>query len=74
LVAAATQVEILGFFKELRDVRDQCAHPGGNENLILLARIADFVSSAKRMRESLLLAMETHVFDPRHEVEQADRF
>jgi hypothetical protein len=50
------------------------AHPGGNDDLIPLSRLADFVSSAQRMRESLLQAMETYVFDPRHEVEQADHF
>jgi hypothetical protein len=43
-----------GVFNDLKEVRDQCAHPGGGEQeLVPKARLAHFVNSAKRMRDSL---------------------
>jgi hypothetical protein len=57
LVTPATQADVLGFFNDLKEVRDQCAHPGAEAELIPKARLAHFVQSAKRMRNSLHQSM-----------------
>jgi hypothetical protein len=57
LITSATGAEVLGFFKELNAIRDQCAHPGGEETLIPKERLSDFVKLAKRMRNSLRESM-----------------
>jgi hypothetical protein len=53
LVASATRKSVLGFFNDLKEVRDRCAHPGGRDELLPKDRLAHFVQSAKRMRDSL---------------------
>ena len=53
LVGNATRSEVLGFFNDLRDIRDRCAHPGGDDELISKDRLAQFVASAKRIRSDL---------------------
>jgi len=53
LIPAAKQADVLGFFNDLREIRDQCAHPGRDEELIPKERLAHFVNSAKCMRSSL---------------------
>jgi hypothetical protein len=60
LINPATQADVLGFFNDLKEIRDQCAHPGGAEELIPKQRLAHFVSSAKRMRDSLGEAIKFH--------------
>jgi hypothetical protein len=56
----ATQADVLGFFNDLKEIRDQCAHPGGEAELVPKARLADFVQSAKRMRDSLSQSMRAN--------------
>jgi hypothetical protein len=59
LISGATRAEVLGLFNDLKEVRDQCAHPGGGQrDLIPKTHLAHFVNSAKRMRDSLRLAIE----------------
>jgi hypothetical protein len=59
LISGATRAEVLGLFNDLKEVRDQCAHPGGGQrDLIPKAHLAHFVNSAKRMRDGLRLAIE----------------
>jgi len=53
LIAPVTQADVLGFFNDLKEIRDQCAHPGGEEELIPKKQLARFVHSARRMRISL---------------------
>jgi hypothetical protein len=53
LIAPATQADVLGFFNDLKEIRDQCAHPGGEVELIRKKQLARFVHSARRMRLSL---------------------
>src|SRR5262245_8939880 len=53
LVPSATKADVLGFFNDLKEIRDQCAHPGRDEELIAKGRLSDFIHSAKRMRSSL---------------------
>lgn len=60
LVTPGTQTEILGFFNDLKEIRDQCAHPGGDNELLPKGRLAQFVNSAKRMRNSLRESMKSH--------------
>jgi hypothetical protein len=60
LIAAATRADTLGFFQQLKDIRDRCAHPGGDTALISQQKLADFVASAKSMRSKLCEAMQTH--------------
>ena len=60
LITPATQAEVLGFFNDLKEIRDRCAHPGSAEELIPKERLAHFVASAIRMRKSLHDAMEVH--------------
>lgn len=60
LITPATHADVLGFFNDLKKIRDQCAHPGGQEELLPKGRLAHFVSSAKRMRNSLRESMQTH--------------
>jgi hypothetical protein len=60
LITPATRAEVLRFFKDLREIRDQCAHPGGAEELIPRQRLAHFVTSATRMHSSLREAIKTH--------------
>jgi hypothetical protein len=63
LITTATSKDVLGFFQELKTIRDLCVHPG-NEAKSLEAlpkeRLAQFVKSAKRMRSSLSESMEVH--------------
>jgi len=60
LITPDTEADVLGFFKELNAIRDQCAHPGGEEELVPKERLSDFVKLAKRMRNSLRESMQTH--------------
>ncbi len=53
--------DVLGFFHELKEIRDRCAHPSTEEELLPRDRLAHFVNSAKRMRDSLRVSIETHV-------------
>lgn len=54
LIAGANRAGVLGFFNDLKDIRDRCAHPGTDEELISKARLAEFVASAKRIRTALV--------------------
>jgi hypothetical protein len=53
LISGATQADVLGFFNDLKEVRDQCAHPGSDDELVPKDQLAGFVHSARRMRHSL---------------------
>jgi hypothetical protein len=60
LIPSASRGDVLGFFKKLKSLRDQCAHPGGDEDLLPKATLAHFVNSALNMRTTLRAAMEAH--------------
>jgi hypothetical protein len=60
LITPATRSQVLGVFKELRDVRDSCAHPGNDEELLAKNRLGDFVISAMQMRKNLYEAMQNN--------------
>jgi hypothetical protein len=64
LIPAARRADVLGFFTDLREIRDQCAHPGHQEELIPKERLAHFVNSAKRMRSSLRDSLQTLTAQP----------
>jgi hypothetical protein len=55
------RADVLGFSNELKEVRDQCAHPGGANELMPKDRLAHFVQSAKRIRDSLAKAIQSCV-------------
>jgi hypothetical protein len=58
LITGRSKAEILGFFDDLKTVRDNCAHPGHDDPILTQDRLADFVSSAMRMRKSLQEAIQ----------------
>src|ERR1700737_753042 len=58
LITGRSKTDVLGFFDELRNVRDSCAHPGHDALILAQDRFADFVSSAMRMRKSLEEALQ----------------
>jgi hypothetical protein len=58
LITGSSKTDVLGFFDELRNVRDSCAHPGHDDPIVAQDRLADFVSSAMRMRKSLQEAIQ----------------
>jgi|SRR5215471_11057077 hypothetical protein len=61
LVDANTLKDVLGFFHQLNRIRDQCAHPSSiEEELLPKERLAHFVNSAKRMRNSLYESIQIH--------------
>jgi hypothetical protein len=53
LISTAAKAEVLGFFNDLKEIRDHCAHPGREEELVPKHRLAHFVNSAKHMRNNL---------------------
>jgi hypothetical protein len=59
LITGRSKTDVLGFFDELKNVRDTCAHPGHDDPILTQDRLADFVSSAMRMRKSLQEAIES---------------
>jgi hypothetical protein len=59
LIGPTTQADVLGFFNNPKEIRDQCAHPGGQEELVPKGRLAQFVNSTRRMRNSLRVSMES---------------
>jgi hypothetical protein len=55
LIPAGSRREVLGFFEDLRKVRDRCAHPGGDDLVVLpREKLAKFIQDARAMRENLL--------------------
>jgi hypothetical protein len=61
LIASATRSQVLGFFQVLMRVRNACAHPRGHGvDLVPQEELADFINSAKRMRDDLRESMKTH--------------
>jgi CBS domain len=58
LITGRSKTDLLGFFEELKNVRDSCAHPGHDDPILTQDRLADFVSSAMRMRKSLQEAVQ----------------
>ncbi|MGE0118972.1 MAG: CBS domain-containing protein [Dongiaceae bacterium] len=58
LIAPASRADVLGFFHRLKEIRDQCAHPGVYGALLAKEKLAHFVSSANRMRGSLRESMQ----------------
>jgi len=60
LIPSATRSEILGFFHDLKVIRDKCAHPGDKDVLVPKESLAKFVAAAKAMRRSLHESMNTH--------------
>jgi hypothetical protein len=65
LINSATRVEVLGCFKQLRLIRDYCAHPGGNGPPSEFSKemLHQFINSAKRMRSSFGESIQTHGAD-----------
>jgi hypothetical protein len=59
LITGRSKTDLLGFFDELKDVRDTCAHPGHDDSILSQDRLAEFVSSAMRMRKSLQEAIRS---------------
>ena len=59
LIPPAKQADVLGFFNDLKEIRDGCAHPGLDAELLPKERLAHFVNSAKRIRGSLLVSLNT---------------
>jgi hypothetical protein len=60
LVTPATRTDVLGFFNDLKKIRDRCAHPGGEGALFSRERLPRFINSAKCMRNSLRESMQSH--------------
>ncbi len=63
LIAPATRAEVLGFFHELKVLRDLCAHPGHEYEFpqaLPQERLVQFIKSAKRMSIGLSEAMQLH--------------
>ncbi len=58
LISPATRAEVLRCFHALKEIRDRCAHPGGDGSLLAKEKLAHFVRSANRMRSSLLESMQ----------------
>jgi len=68
LIAVATRANVLGFFHELKVVRDGCAHPGGDNTPLPKDNLTKFISSAKLMRSNLRDSMRTHGVGSRTEL------
>jgi hypothetical protein len=60
LITPATKAEVLGCFNDLKEVRDQCAQLGVEKDVVLQARLAPLISSAKRLRNSLCESTRSH--------------
>ena len=58
LLPLAKQADVLGFFNDLKEIRDRCAHPGSEGELLPKERLAHFVNSAKRMSGSLRASLQ----------------
>lgn len=65
LLDNAARSDVLGFFKKLKIVRDRCAHPGGDAQVLPRAELAGFIESARSVRKSLRKSMRQHGVDPR---------
>jgi hypothetical protein len=59
LVPDESRAAVLGFFEDLRKVRDRCAHPGGDESVLPREKLAKFLHDARAMRESLLVSIRS---------------
>ena len=60
---ASSRSELLGFFENLRKIRDLCAHPqrsSSDDDLIPKQRLSEVVSNAKSMRDRLSDALISH--------------
>jgi hypothetical protein len=66
LLDNATRSDVLGLFNKMKIVRDKCAHPGGDAQILPRAELAGFVGSANSVRKSLRHAMMRHGVDPRN--------
>ncbi len=69
LVTPATRKDVLGFFHDLRKIRDRCAHPGREGVLFSRERLPRFINSAKHMRNSLRESMQSHGVGSREPIE-----
>lgn len=65
LVTPATRTDVLGFFNVLKEIRDRCAHPGRDGELVNREKLASFINSAKFMRNSLRESIQSHGVDSR---------
>ena len=55
----ANEAEVLGLFNDLKEVRDQCAHPrGGEQELVPKARLSGTSGMTASTRKSLGLIRE----------------
>jgi hypothetical protein len=59
LIGGRSKADLLGFFDQLKHVRDNCAHPGHDDPILDQDCLADFVASAMRMRKDLQEALES---------------
>lgn len=57
LVDNASRASVLGFFNDLKEIRDRCAHPGTDEELISKDGLAQFVAAASHMRADLAASL-----------------
>jgi hypothetical protein len=60
LIPAESRSEVLGFFHTLEEVRNKCAHPGGDDSVMLRReKLAKFIHDARVMREHLLASIRS---------------
>jgi hypothetical protein len=69
LITPATKADVLSVFNALKEVRDQCARPGVEKEVVLQGRLAPLINSAKRLRNSLIES--TRFYDINEEKEKA---
>jgi hypothetical protein len=60
LIPAESLREVLAFFHTLQNVRNKCAHPGGDDVAMLpMEKLAKFIHDARVMRENLLASIRS---------------
>jgi hypothetical protein len=60
LIPAESLREVLGFFHTLQKVRNKCAHPGGDDSVMVRREeLAKFIHDARVMREHLLASIRS---------------
>ena len=67
---ASSRSELLGFFENLRKIRDFCAHPqrsSSDDGLIPKQKLSEFISNAKSMRDRLNDSLLSHKVGKYHQ-------
>jgi hypothetical protein len=57
LLTHATKADVLKFFRDLQEFRDQCARFSLEKETVFQARLGHFIENAKRMRNNLCEAL-----------------